>query len=252
MSKSGLVTTTFFRHETMINSNKNDDLMLLMDNEEIERSFGEKHGLEADGMSDQNRIVLTGSRLMRFSRSGDNKKMAFMSLEDIQVAEVQRTFSGKRLLFRISLLWAGAGSALAAITFLPLAIPLATVLALAGGYHLLRYLSGTQEGSILFHAGQDEIGISFEGDMTNHVYTFVNRFFQLKEAVSSASDINEGQPMEAVSMPDVVEYEPEQETTEVEEETFVAQGSVSPTEDHGEVIIPFTGHDEENKSGAQA
>jgi hypothetical protein len=236
----------------MTNSNRNDDRMPLMDNEEIEMSFGEKHGLEAESMSDQKRIVLTDRRLMRFSRSAANKDMAFMSLEDIQVAEVQRTFSGKRLLLRIALLWAGAGSALATITFLPLAIPLATVLALAGGYHLLRYLSVSQEGTILFHAGQDEIGISFDGDMANQAYTFVNHFFYLKEALSSARETNEGQLMEPVIMPVAVEEEHGQETTGVEEETVFVQDSVTPMEYDVEVILPTAGQNEENKTSEQA
>ena len=208
----------------MTNWNRNDERMPLMDNEEIEMSFGEKHGLEADGASNQNRIVLTDRRLIRFSRSGANKDMAFISLEDIQVAEVQRTFPRKRLFLRIALLWAGAGSAMAAIAFLPLAIPLATVLALVGGYHLLRYLSVSQEGTIIFHAGRDEMGISFEGDMTNQAYTFVNCFFHLKELLPSIKEVNEGEGVR----PDVPQEETWLETDETETGTIVDQGDENP------------------------
>ena len=163
----------------------------LMVGEEIEMSFGERHGLEADVTTDRNTMVLTDHRLIRLSKNGVTRDMAFISLVDIKLAEVRRTSRGKRPLVRVALLMAGAGSALATISFLPLAIPLATVLALAGSYHLLSYLSVSQEGSILFHAGQEEVGISFKGDMINQAYTLVNRFFNLKETFSHATGTSE-------------------------------------------------------------
>ena len=224
------------------------DLPLMAD-EEIEMAFGEKHGLEADAMTDRNTMVLTKRRLIRLSKMGSSKDMAFMSLRDIHVAEVRRTSRGKRPLWRTALLMAGAGSALATISFLPLAIPLAAVLALAGSYHLLRYLSVSQEGSILFHAGQEEVEISFKGDMADQAYTFVNRFFNLKEISALTPEANKEGPTAL----DTLRQEPLQGTNEVEMGTVISQGDGPLVESHEEKEVaqdePSESQDEEDESG---
>jgi hypothetical protein len=228
---TGQVTATMIRGERIHN-----DLPLMAD-EEIELSFGERHGLEADATTDRNTLVLTKRRLIRLSKNGVSRDMAFISLRDIQVAEVRRTSRGKRPLLRIALLMAGAGSALATISFLPLSIPLATVLALAGSYHLLRYLNVSQEGSILFHAGQEEVGISFEGDVANQAYTFVNRFFNLKEAFSPTPEASEErQPEPDTSLLETPIEEPVQGTNEVEMETVISQDDEGLVKPHDEEI----------------
>ena len=203
-----------------------------MANEEIEMSFGERHGLEADVTTDRNTIVLTDNRLIRLSKVGVSRDVAFISLRDITLAEVRRTLRGKKPLLRVALLMAGAGSALATISFLPLAIPLATVLGLAGGYHLLRYLSVSQEGVILFHAGQEEVGISFQGDMANQAYIFVNRFFLLKETSSAAAEVSEEDRMEL----DTPREESQHGTDEVEAGTVISQDDEHSVESHAEEI----------------
>ena len=240
----------------MIRGERSNSDLPLMANEEIEMSFGERHGLEADVTTDRNTIVLTDHRLIRLSKIGGSRDMAFISLRDIQVAEVRRTSRGKRPLLRVALLMAGAGSALATISFLPLAIPLATVLALAGSYHLLRYLSVSQEGSILFHAGQEEVGISFKGDMANQAYTFVNRFFNLKETfppVTGASE--ERQPEPDTSLLETPLEEPLQETNEVEMETVIGQGDEHLVEPHEEEVPqdePSESQDEEHETSQRS
>ena len=226
------------------------DLPLMAD-EKIEMSFGERHGLEADAMTDRNTMVLTKRRLIRLSKMGNSKDMAFMSLGDIHVVEVRRTSRGKRPLLRVALLMGGAGSALATIGFLPLAIPLATVLALAGSYHLLRYLNVSQEGSILFHAGQEEMRISFEGDMADQAYTFVNRFFNLKEISSLTPEASEDGPTEL----DTLLEEPLQVTNEVEMGAVIIQGDGPLVESHEEEIAqdgPSESRDEEDETSQHA
>jgi hypothetical protein len=158
----------------------------LMAGEEVQLSFGDMHGLEAKAVIDRNAMVLTDRRLIRLSRVGASREMSFISLEDAQVAEVRLTSRGKKPLLRVALLWAGAAAALAAIDLAPVALALAAVLGMGGGYHLLRYLRVSQEGSILFRAGQEELEIPFQGDMADQAYAFVNRFFQLKASPSKA------------------------------------------------------------------
>ena len=230
----------------MRNERDHSDLPLMVD-EEIEMSFGERHGLEADVTTDRNTMVLTDHRLIWLSKNGVSRDMQAISLLDIQVAEVRRTSRGKRPLVRVALLMAGASSALATISFLPLAIPLATVLALAGGYHLLRYLSVSQEREILFHAGQEEVGISFKGDMINQAYTFVNRFFNLKETFSHATGTSEEKQTEF----DMLIEEPLQGTNKVEIGTVISQGDEPLVESHEEEVAqdePSESQDEEDET----
>lgn len=235
----------------MIRDDRNHGALPLMANEEIEMSFGERHGLEAEVMTDHNAMVLTDRRLIRLSRAGSRWDTAFMSLADIQVAEVRRTSRGKKPLLRVALLMAGVGAALVTISFLPLAIPLATVLGVAGSYHLLRYLSVSQEGAILFRANQEEMEIFFEGDMANQAYTFVNRFFRLKELLSSFNEVSEGEGVR----PDVPQEEAWPETDETETGTMIDQSDENPVESHKEAIPQeesSESQDEEDEAGQHA
>jgi hypothetical protein len=169
----------------------------LMAEEEVKLSFGERHGLEAEAGIDHNTMVLTDHRLIRLSGAGTNWDVAFISLDDAQVAEVRLTSRGKKPLFRVALLLAGAVAALLTIDFPPVALPLATVLGLAGGYHLFGYLSVSKRGSIHFRTGQEEVEIPFQGDIADQAYAFVNRFFELKASPASpAPEAGEGEELE--------------------------------------------------------
>ncbi|MDP6102659.1 MAG: hypothetical protein QF579_05095 [Dehalococcoidia bacterium] len=224
----------------------------LMANEEMEMSFGERHGLEADVTTDGNTMVLTDRRLIRLSKSGTSWDVHFMSLPDIQVAEVRRTVRGKGPLLRVALLLAGAISAMATIGFLPLAIPLATVLVLAGSYRLLRYLSVSQEGAILFHVGQEELGISFEGNMANQAYSFINRFFHLKEVFSLAREVSaQGTIGGGLVGPSVPQEQVWQGMEEVQIESVATQSDENLVESHEETIPhdePLEGTDQREKT----
>ena len=62
----------------MIRNERNHSDLPLMADEEIEMSFGERHGLEADVTTDRNTIVLTKRRLIRLSGIGGSRDMAFI------------------------------------------------------------------------------------------------------------------------------------------------------------------------------
>ena len=156
-----------------------------MAEEEVKLSFGERHGLETEAGIDHNTLVLTDRRLVRLSGTGTRLDVAFISLEDAQVAEVRLTSRGRKPLLRVALLLAGAVAALLTIDLPPIALPLAAVLGLAGGYHLFAYLSVSRRGSIHFRTGQEEVDIPFQGDIADQAYGFVNRFFQLKASPPS-------------------------------------------------------------------
>ncbi len=169
----------------------------LMAEEEVQLSFGERHGLEAEAGIDHNTMVLTDRRLIRLSGAGTSWDVAFISLEDAQVFEVRLTSRGKQPLLRVALLLAGAVAALLTIDFPPVALPLAAVLGLAGGYHLFDYLGVSQRGSLHFRTGQEEVEIPFQGDIADQAYAFVNRFFQLKASPPSpVLEAGEGEGLE--------------------------------------------------------
>ena len=162
--------------------------------EEVDASFGEKRGMDAEAAGDHNAIVLTDRRLLRLSRSGARRDMSFASLRDVHLAEVRRTSRGMRSVWRAALLLAGAGAALATISYLPIAVPLAAALLLGAGYHLFNHVTVSQEGIILFHAGQEQMGIAYRGNLTDQAYAFVNRLFHLKEALSLAPEESSDEP----------------------------------------------------------
>lgn len=154
----------------------------LMAKEEVKLCFGERHGLEVEAVMDPNSMVLTNRRLIRLAGVGTNFEIAFIALEDATAAEVRASARGKKPLFRVALLLAGAIASLLTIDFPPLGLPLAAILGLAGCYHLFGYISVSKRGSIHFRTGQDDMEIQFQGDIANQAYAFVNRFFQLKAA----------------------------------------------------------------------
>jgi hypothetical protein len=168
-------------------SKRSGEELPLMEAERVHLSFGEKRGLEAESSIDHNVMVLTDRRLIRVSGTGASRDVAFISLGDAQVAEVRRRSRGKKPLLRVALLLAGAVAALLTIGFAPISLPLATILALAGSYHLVEHLKVSQRGSIHFRTGQEEIEIPFQGDIADQAYTFVNRFFQLKASPPSST-----------------------------------------------------------------
>ncbi|MFH1560951.1 MAG: hypothetical protein ABID84_06080 [Chloroflexota bacterium] len=214
----------------MISEKRNLNNLPLMAEEEVHLSFGARHGLEAEAGMDQNTMVLTDRRLIRLSRMGSSWDVAFISLEDAQVAEVRITPRGKRSLLRVALLLAGAGAALASIGFRPIALALAAVLGMGAGYHLFHYLTVSHEGSILFRTGHAEVEMSFQGDMTDQAYTFVNRFSQMKASSAPAPKVGEEEQME----PEAPLRQGWQGTDEVEIEPMIGQGDGSPVEAHEE------------------
>ena len=166
----------------------------LMVGEEVDASFGERRGLDAEAVGDHNAIVLTNRRLLRFSRSGARQDASFASLRDVHLAEVRRTSRGMRSIWRATLLLAGAGAALVTISYLPIAAPLAAALLLGAGYHLFHHVTVSQEGIILFHAGQEQMGIAYRGNLSDQAYAFVNRLFLMKGALSLAPEESGEEP----------------------------------------------------------
>ena len=162
--------------------------------EEVDASFGERRGLDAEAAGDHNAIVLTNRRLLRLSRSGARQDTSFASLKDVHLAEVRRTSRGMRSVWRAALLLAGAGAALATISYLPIAAPLAAALLLGAAYHLFHHVTVSQEGIILFHAGQEQMGIAYRGNLSDQAYSFVNRLFLMKGALSLAPEESGEEP----------------------------------------------------------
>ena len=166
----------------------------LMVGEEVDASFGERRGLDAEAAGDHNAIVLTNRRLLRLSRNGARQDASFASLRDVHLAEVRRTSRGMRSIWRATLLLAGAGAALVTISYLPIAAPLAAALLLGAAYHLFHHVTVSQEGIILFHAGQEQMGIAYRGNLSNQAYAFVNRLFLMKGALSLAPEESGEEP----------------------------------------------------------
>ena len=166
----------------------------LMVGEEVDASFGERRGLDAEAAGDHNAIVLTNRRLLRLSRSGARQDASFASLRDVHLAEVRRTSRGMRSILRATLLLAGAGAALVTISYLPIAAPLAAALLLGAAYHLFHHVTVSQEGIILFHAGQEQMGIAYRGNLSDQAYAFVNRLFLMKGAFSLAPEESGEEP----------------------------------------------------------
>ena len=168
--------------------NTSDDQLPLTSYEAVEASFGERRGLDASAIGDRNAIVLTDHRLLRLHRNGRRREVFFISLRDVGLVEVRRTSRGIAPLWRVALLLAGAGAALATIGYPPLEAALASALALGALYHLYRYLDVSEEGVILFHVGQEQVWLPYQGKLAEQAYDFVNRLFSLKEALIPARD----------------------------------------------------------------
>ena len=128
-----------------------DDHLPLSADEAVEASFGERRGLDPAATGDRNSIVLTDRRLLLLHRNGRRRDVTFVSLLDVGLVEVRRTSRGLSPLWRVALLLAGSGAALATIGYPPLELGLAGLLALAALYHLYRYVDVAEEGMILLH-----------------------------------------------------------------------------------------------------
>ena len=160
--------------------------MPLMAGESVDMAFGEKAGLGADPGRERNALMVTDRRVIRLSKTKRGLAATFLSLGDVQAAEVAISPRSLRRLFRMALLLAGAGAALIAVEWAPLSQALAALLGLGAVHHLYQYVSVSQEGSILFKAPQQELTISFRGRRSEQAYDLVNRFFELKAAYSPA------------------------------------------------------------------
>ena len=160
----------------------------LMTGESLEAVFGEKAGLGADTVKERNALTLTDRRVIRISRTQRGLAASFLSLDDVQTAEVTHTPRNARRLFRMALLLAGAGAALIAVEWPPLSWGLAALLGLGASHHLYQYISVPQEGSILFRGTRQELSVSFRGRRAEQAYDLVNRFFLLKARYSPAPD----------------------------------------------------------------
>ena len=212
----------------------------LMVGEEVDASFGEKRGMDAEAAGDHNAIVLTDRRLLRLSRSGARRDVSFASLRDVHLAEVRRTSRGMRSVWRAALLLAGAGAALATISYLPIAVPLAAALLLGAGYHLFNHVTVSQEGIILFHAGQEQMGIAYRGNLTDQAYAFVNRLFHLKEALSLAPEESSEEP----EGPGVSDGELRHGMEDAETGVVSSRGDDTPEEPSGEDVSQMEPHGE--------
>ena len=212
----------------------------LMAGEEVDASFGERRGLDAEAAGDHNAIVLTDRRLLRLSRSGAKRDVSFASLRDVHLAEVRRTSRGMRSVWRAALLLAGAGAALATISYLPIAAPLAAALLLGAAYHLFHHVTVSQEGIILFHAGQEQMGIAYRGNLADQAYAFVNRLFHLKEALSIAPE-ESGEEPTGLGAPG---WEIWHEMEDAEMGVASSRGDDTPEEPGGEDVSQMEPHGE--------
>ena len=163
--------------------NSLDDHLPLSANEGVEASFGDRRGLDPAAAGDRRSIVLTDRRLLLVHRNGRRKDVTFASLLDVGLVEVRRTSRGLSPLWRVALLLVGSGAALATIGYPPLEIGLASILALAGLFHLYRYLDVAEEGAILLHLGQIQVELQYQGQLAAQAYDFADRLFSLKEAL---------------------------------------------------------------------
>ena len=163
-----------------------DDHLPLSSNEAVEASFGDRRGLDPAASGDRKSIVLTDRRLLLVHRNGRSRDVTFASLLDVGLVEVRRSSRGLMPLWRVALLLAGSGAALATIGYPPLEIGLAAVLALAALYHLYHYLDVAEEGTILFHLGQLRVELQYEGRLAAQAYDFADRVFSRKEALLPA------------------------------------------------------------------
>ena len=162
----------------------------MMAGESVDMAFGEKAGPGADAAKEKTALLLTDRRVIRLSRAKRGMAVTFLSLGDIHGAEVtHRPRSAKRL-FRMALLLAGAGAALIAVEWHPLAWALGALLGLGAMHHLYQYISVSQEGSILFRTTQQELSIPYRGRGAEQAYDLVNRFFQLKAMYSPTTDVS--------------------------------------------------------------
>lgn len=160
-----------------------DDHLPLSVDEAVEASFGERRGLDPAATEDRKSIVLTDRRLLLVHRNGRRRDVTFASLLDVGLVEVRRTSRGVSPLWRVALLLAGSGAALATIGYPPLEMGLAAVLALAALYHLYRYVDVSEEGVILLHLGLERVELPYQGRLAEQAYDFANRLFDLKEAL---------------------------------------------------------------------
>ena len=163
-----------------------DDHLPLSADEAVEASFGERRGLDPAATGDRNSIVLTDRRLLLVHRNGRRRDVTFVSLLDVGLVEVKRTSRGVSPLWRVALLLAGAGAALATIGYPPLELGLAGVLALAAIYHLFRWVDVAEEGTILLHLGREQVLLPYQGRLAEEAYDFVNHIFNRKQALLPA------------------------------------------------------------------
>lgn len=178
----------------------------LMIDEAVDVSLGEKSGLRRGLVPDGRSLVLTNRRVVSLAKQGNSWEVTSLALEDARLAQVRLKARGVGQLLRVALLFAGAGAALATIDLDGLSWGLATVLALGGGYHLLRFLRVASEVSIYIRAGTEQLEMSVaSGGQGAH--EFVNRFFHLKAGEpllqdDDAGDVQDGEASEAVEGPE--------------------------------------------------
>ncbi len=158
----------------------------MMPGESVDMAFGERAGTGAAVDRERNALLLTDRRVIRLSRTRAGLSTTFLSLGDVLSAEVAHRSRGVKRLFRMAILLAGAGAALAAVEWQPLSWGLAALLGLGALHHLYQFVSVSHEGSILFRAAQQEVSIPYRGRTSREAYDLVNRFFELKAAYSPA------------------------------------------------------------------
>ena len=170
----------------------NPQSLPLMEGEGVDTAFGERGGTGASVERERNALLLTDHRIIRVSRTKAGLSTAFLSLGDVLSAEALHRSRGVRRLFRMAILLAGAGAALAAVEWPPLSWGLAALLGLGALHHLYQYIAVSSEGVILFRTAQQELSIPYRGRRSRDAYDLVNRFFELKAAYSPAPDTADG------------------------------------------------------------
>ena len=184
----------------MTNENRDSSYSLMMNGERLDMMLGERRGLKAEMGKERNALLLTDRRVVRLSKAGPVLEESFVSLMDVEVAEVRLMSRGIKPLMRIALLLAGACSALVTIPLFPLALALAAILGLSGFYYLLKYVTASKEGAVAFRTESHTLEIPFRGNMLGQVYTFINRFFQLKAAAPAMAERDEAAQAQSVPM----------------------------------------------------
>ena len=153
----------------------------LLDGERLDSTLN----LDGDGSgsSPGGEMVLLTDRRVIHARNGRRRKAVIASIQDIEAIEISQEQQGAG-----AFLWAGLAFVVAIILYLMIDAALmrtaaASVVAVMGIYLLVDQLLLPGKPLVIFRAGGVQLEITLRSaEVAPHVYTFVNRVFELKDA----------------------------------------------------------------------